>query len=297
MSVRQPDYKSGSIDLHVANLRDPNFNPDAFVRSLNPGNRPVIMVAHGFNDQGDYQRYTDFINQRYGHLNPPPIVVGIKWDSNGFDTNKAIGEAATGTFRGIRGGKLGMALGGVVGGGSAFADDYRTAEGKAENITPQFTQLLVSYNYHHPNSAVNMVAHSLGNAPMMGAISQGDVKVNTYMAVQAAVDQDKLTPGGGFNDLLDTQEVGRLGVTYTSRDIAVQGRDLIGYNTGLGVGGGDERLARPAGTTEYYNMQEHNEWLSLNHYGYNDLASQSKMVDFWGADGAGLYGSRRDPRL
>ncbi|PJF21765.1 MAG: hypothetical protein CUN56_09385 [Phototrophicales bacterium] len=300
------DYrKIGNVDYYKVRIDDPNFNPREFVASLNPGDRPVIFVVHGFNDNGDaYPQFAEHIDKQYGGQRP--LVVGVEWDS--VPLTRGMSDAAlAGGIGGAVGGGLGGGVPGAIGGGLGGAVgaaagtgilNYQQAEANARTYGPNMGQLIAAYNYTHPNSPVNVVAHSLGNGLVMEGIATNDVKINSYIAVQGAVDQAQIAPGGRYEDVLDTNEVGNLGVTYHQGDRAVGvARPLAGFDTGLGTHGGGENLQRPVGTTSYYNLDDSIPWykeiFTLNHYSYNDeVVQNTAMIDMWGQDGSGLRGQR-----
>ncbi len=287
-TIRPPDYTAGNIPLYNVNISNPNFNAQAFVNGLNPGDRPVVFVVHGFNDNAEgYPQFTDYIQGQYGGRQPPPIVVGVEWDSSTLGQNVLRNMAVAG-LPGAAGAGVGTAIG-----------NYRQGEANAMTYGPRMGELLSAYNYAHPNSPVNVVAHSLGNGLTMNGIASHDVKINSFIAVQGAVDQEDIRPGGRLGDVLNVQEVGNLGVTYTPNDRAVGwARRGAGFGEGLGNYGGGENLARPEGTTRYYNMESSDKkWTGLNHYGVNDPVIQRDVIpNMWGANGEGLSGGI-DPRF
>lgn len=286
----------GNVDYYKVRIDDPNFNPREFVASLNPGDRPVIFVAHGFNDNGDgFPPFAQHVNQQYGGQSP--IVIGTEWDS--VPLTRGMGESALGGAIMGSGGGIPGALGGAAGAAAGTGiTNYQQAEANARTYGPNMGALIEAYNYAHPNSSVNVIAHSLGNGLVMEGIATHDVKINSYIAVQGAVDQADIAPGRRFEDVLDTNEVGNLGVTYHENDRAVGvARPLAGFDTGLGTHGGGENLQRPAGSTSYYNLDDSIPWykevFAMNHYSYNDeVVHNTAMNDIWGTDGSGLRGQR-----
>lgn len=83
---------NGSVPLFVADITDPNFNMDQFVRDINPDGRPIVVTVHGYGAHdgsvsggGGYEMSAQWYEQTYGHLpaDQRPIIVGYAWDATG----------------------------------------------------------------------------------------------------------------------------------------------------------------------------------------------------------------------
>jgi hypothetical protein len=130
----------------------------------------------------------------------------------------------------------------------------------------------------------------------MEAVRQSDVSVNSYLAVQAAVDQDEIRHGRLYEDVLDTNEIKRMAVTYTSEDKALLLHDLSGYDKALGSEGKIEGRKINRYDIDAYNIKknnkywfdEHYEGDNFHHYGYDHEAVYRVEKEFFGKNGENI---------
>ncbi|HRE46999.1 MAG TPA: WXG100 family type VII secretion target [Aggregatilineales bacterium] len=261
-----PPVTNGAVPLYLLDMDNPNFDAQKFIRELNTGGRPVIFMAHGYNvsdaeAKAGYINAADWYSKQYGHLPPEqrPVIVGVDWASSSIKFAKDAGYAEANT--------------------SAISTGQR------------FGQLLEQYNTFHPESSVNVVAHSLGNRMFMEGVATANVKVDNYLAVQAAVNNDFFEPGGRYNSSLGT-EIKRMGQTYTPNDQALNVHEFFGY----GDATGHSKLNAGHFPVQSYNMQGTDSVKVINlpfgktitiptgtnHYNYDAPEIRPIVVDFFG---------------
>lgn len=154
--------------------------------------------------------------------------------------------------------------------------------------------MVESINYHHPEANVNVVAHSLGNRVVMEGIAAGDVRINSYLAVQGAVDLHEVSQGGRYQDVLNRNEVYNMGATHTPYDVALYSHQAFRESDAVGIHA--ERLAERR-QIHLYDFGQHFDW-NENHYNYHDVRIENGQAqggdvmntirDFFGPDGRGF---------
>jgi hypothetical protein len=242
-------------------MDDPNFNTQAFIKNLDTQGRPVIFMVHGIanSDQqarDGYSSAADWYNAQYGHLpeNQRPIIIGVDWDSQG-----------------------------------PFS--YGKANENAISTGNRFGEVLEQFDRFHPESSINVVAHSLGNRMVMEGVAAHDVRIDNYLAVQAAVDMKEISPDGRFEDVVETNEIRNMAATYTDGDKALIAHSFQ-PNRDEALGNyANEMHSREFGTYRTYDMGPHNDngFFELNHYSYNDpKVNEHVVLDFFGKDGKGF---------
>ncbi|MCU0497659.1 MAG: WXG100 family type VII secretion target [Anaerolineae bacterium] len=281
---------NGSVPLFVADITDPNFNMDQFVRDINPDGRPIVVTVHGYGAHdgsvsagGGYEMSAQWYEQTYGHLpaDQRPILIGYAWDATG------------GPGEGVRemiGSRLDFDSSNNVG----LDDHYARANHNSLHAGNRFAEMVESINYHHPEANVNVVAHSLGNRVVMEGIASGDLQINSYLAVQAAVDLHQVDQGGRYQDVLNPREVYNMGATYSPYDLALETHEV--FRNSDAVGQHADRLADRR-EIRVYDFGQNPQW-NENHYNYHDVTVENGQVqggdvmntirDFFGPDGRGF---------
>ncbi len=209
-----PGTEGNTVPAYLLNFRDPNFNMTEFMQNLNPEGRPVIFMVHGFReqlggeggvDQGFAQASRDYsalYDSGQGN-GKPPIIIGVTWDA--------------GTT-------------------SVSPGNYYQANANAAEIGPRFGNALEQFRQFHPESQVNVVAHSLGNRFVLeGLAANPNARIDNYLAVQPAVNQSDFQrgergwfgtsigaiPEGRFYDVVNGPQMGNMAATYNTQDRAL----------------------------------------------------------------------------
>lgn len=294
-------------NVPIANFRDPNFDQDRFIREINPNGRPVQVVVHGFNvSEADYRdqiaRMRADNDKKYGHLplNQRPMVIGVSWDGKKLPDAAGFGRSAlegalVGAGVGMRGGVQGAAAGAVFGAianpVSDARDVYHAAQASALSAGGRFGNFLDKFQQYHPETPINVIAHSAGNVVVMEGMRNSDARLNSYFAVQPAVDRHELLSGGRYTSVLDPERVGRFGVTSRNNDQALWGHYVIGNAPGSGF---EPALGNDAGQVRSPNLIHYDLDKSrgaddspygLNHHNFNDPALADEMRDFYSERG------------
>lgn len=289
---------AGKVPLYMANFEDPNFNPVTFAQNIDTQGRPVLFVLHGFTAEGEYAAMQKRYEAQYGHLpeSQRPIIVGINWDSKEIEGVEAlknsargarVGSAVGGVF-GPYGRVIGGVTGGAIGAGGSVIGDYDEANASAATNGKTFGALVKSFNQFHQESSINVIAHSLGNRVVMEGVQAYDVRIDNYLAVEAAVNKAEISAGGDFSDMLNENEVGRMGATHNRWDWPLKAHKVAGYGDALGS---DARVlnGREVGSYEQFDLNKDDDWRSGNHYNYdNDVVFEKAVLEFFGRDGRGF---------
>jgi len=263
--------EGNTVPAYLLNFRDPSFNMNAFIQNLNPEGRPVIFMVHGFREQQDgatdafaqaSRDYSAMYNS--GELGgKAPIIIGVTWDS--------------GTT-------------------SVSPDNYHQANTNAANVGPRFGDFLADFRTFHPDSKVDVIAHSLGNRFVLeGLASNPNARVDNYVAVEPAVNQGDFkraesgwfgtsfgaTPEGRFYSVVNGPQVGNMAATYNTQDRALWAH----YVTGPGDYGRDTALG---GTSDSFDgmtrINFNTGWANfdMNHYSYNTPEVRQVAADYFG---------------
>ena len=288
---------AGDVPLYQIDLMDPNFDYQEYIMNIDTDGRPVVFLLHGWSAHdeainGGFASAQEWYAATYGDLpeSDRPIIIGVAWDAEegmgGSWSDKLAGAGLGGAATG--GNPLGT-LGGAFAGGTAI--DYLDANENSIPAGQQFSQIVETMNYFHPDSSVNVVAHSLGNRVVMeGVINDNNIRIDNYVAVQPAVTRDWLTESGGrFNSVLTGGEVGNMSSTYTSHDVAVFSHRFVMGGMGLG------NDATGIDGVQSYNMAPYDSvgWFGIptgtNHYSYNDpIVMNEVLLQIFGEDGSGF---------
>jgi len=271
--------QNGKVPLYMLDLDDPKSDAKAkaFMRDIDTQGRPVIFMIHGIlnNDteaRKGYKGAADEYSKLYKNLpeNKRPIIIGVDWNA-GDNGKLAIGASTI--------------LGGGIVGVGAGAISYHKYNQSAIDTGKRFGGLLEQFNRDHPESRVDVVAHSLGNRMFMESVRNNDVQVNRYLAVEAAVERNEISSGGRFKDVLDTNEIGHMGATYSHNDRALQAHEIAGYRPALG---NDATKVKGREITTYDMSKHDKKWTGLNHYNYNDAPVMKIQEGFFGKNGENL---------
>ncbi|GAB4551878.1 MAG: hypothetical protein OHK0023_19310 [Anaerolineae bacterium] len=222
--------QGNTVPAYMINFNDPNFNMDTFIQNLDTDGRPVIFMVHGFREQeGDVTSRLAQASNDYSQMydsgsgnGKPPIIIGVHWNA-GTD--------------------------------SISPTNYWDANSNAARISPRFGDAIESFRQFHPESQVNVIAHSLGNRFVLeGLASNPNARVDNYLGVQPAVDAQDFQAGrpgwfgtsiggqseGRFYDLVNGPQIGNMAATYNTQDRALWAHYVSGdrfgssFDTALG---------------------------------------------------------------
>lgn len=268
-----PLYK---LDMDNLDSFDPEEAANELAKQLGDTGRPVIFLAHGINTADDkaisgFEHTQVYLDKEYGELPPDkrPIIVGIKWDSEHADFADFSRGSTTGNM-------IAPGSGGLTG-IAAVGKDYWKGNRNAVHTGREFGQFLEHFNNISPETSVNVMTHSLGTKMVMEGIAQNNVKIDNFLAVQGAVDLDEISDNGRYAGVLNPNEVGRFGATYTDEDKA------LAFHLGFRL---DEALGQSAdeleGNVKTYRLDDISHITGVNHYNYSDEIVHDQVVhDFF----------------
>lgn len=290
------DWSADSdLQMYKMNMEDlSNFNPHEMAEALDAKGRPVIFLVHGWKTVDPDESYMNFMNELGKDdslADAKPIIIGVEWSSgdglnqggaaNAVNTGLAAGIATgirtgitTGTEKGVIAGiGKGVTAGAITGGRTGITTilDFDESNKEAEQVGSQFGDFLESFERHNPESGVNVISHSLGAKVVLEAVtSNKGAKVDRFLAIQGAVDVDKLQAGGKYAAALDRQRVAQFDAT-TNQDPALFIREnvLSGYGKSLGSG------KKLVGGIGYHEIDT---WNSMGHSSIGDESLHSSVI-------------------
>ncbi|MEM6528197.1 MAG: hypothetical protein AAF653_07860 [Chloroflexota bacterium] len=235
-----PGYRcndeDAEIPLYMLDLEGEGDFED-FIARVNPMGRPVIFLVHGLNEDSEnrpswtnlnstsnYREVAGWFNSTYGTENIDaedlPILIGVQWES-------------------------GTPL------------DYQNAQ---ETLMPEageeFGRFMAEFSSSNPRSAINIIAHSLGNPMSLTATEvarqkNGTFAIANFIGLQPAIDVPDVVSTAAdderFANMINNSNImGRVVMTYSIADIANLTHVVgdAGPEPSIGLGGniGDTRL-------------------------------------------------------
>jgi hypothetical protein len=224
---------SDTIPLYLLDLE--NFDDhDDFIASIDTNGRPVIFLVHGFNEDieeperpiaslnsiQNYESTAAWFNNTYGHLpeDQRPVLIGVLWESG--DPNRPL---SAGTEHPVQSSNPS-----AYPSNFPFGNYVEAQEKLAPAAGQEFGAVLADFAIANPDTAINFIAHSMGNPMSLQAIQQAryenrNFRVTNYIGLQPAIEESILigeAPGGFGALIADENAIGRIIITHDPLDIS-----------------------------------------------------------------------------
>ena len=264
-----PNTANNTVPAYMINFRDPNFNVSEFVQNLQTDGRPVLFMVHGFTEQNAAivnrlqeasRDYSAMYDSGRGN-GKPPIIIGIQWDAGTESTSST---------------------------------NYWQANANTREYGVRFANALEQFRQFHPESQVNLIAHSLGNRMVMeGLASNPNARIDMYLGVQPAVNASEFNAGGRFHSIVNSPQIGNMAATFNTQDKALWAHYITGTRPADGWLRndyiGDGRDVALGATTERFpgilrvNMQTgFNGITELNHHSWHSVEVMDIASNYFG---------------